>query len=374
MNLAVTSVNIFCIFILLIIGYAQYRHKERSRSEKLFDWCIIICLVDLVSAVFLYVASYYHVNLMYRGLYKFFVALSFSGIFIFLATLYDYYASISDVKRALYVRTLRVCRIVLYSFATLIFIITVADQLKLDPVNMSVEGSAQLIYSIALVLSSLVAALTFVIIWRHVDKSFLRAFLGSMVLMMAVSIVIINFPNANFLFASFTLTLLILYVIVQTGQIKLSQIETTQNALEQVKESNVLLEKSYRELEEHHRNIDAVANMYSTMHYIDLVDKTYKEIICGNHIRELVEGGAEDRTIQERLWSTMVAISGRAYKDKAIEFVNLDTLEERLKGRKYILTEIENYKGTRWKFLFVRVGKTTDSLSAVIYASQILED
>lgn len=370
----ILTADIFSLLILMVIMYAQFKKKQITRSVKYFNVCLAMCMLADIGDIVYFSMDYFAPQ--YRGSWGYMLALAVTyGVsFSFTACLYKYCVDISTLEDGFAGHTLRVSRVILHCLALSIFVSCLCGQLIDASGAKNADGPAYVLYELASIATFVVAVISLIIIWKRIQISIFRVIVIGVVIMGIIGAFSYFSVGINLFYPVFSLVMLLLYILVQNEQVNLSQIETTRKALERANEANALLEQSYEKLAEQHKHIDALASMYLTMHYVNFEEQTYKEIFCIDRIRGLVEFGDESRTMQERLWSTMMDVARNDYKDKAIAFTNLSNLSERMAGKSYISLDIKNYMNDSWRFLFIRVGKTDEPVNEVIYASQFVEE
>lgn len=117
--------------------------------------------------------------------------------------------------------------------------------------------------------------------------------------------------------------------------------------------------------------IDALSGIYHTLHIIDLA----RDIIVEYNEDEYVSQNITAIDPQGKLNESMKLVCINEHLDNALDFVNLNTLAERLNGKKTITSEfISAYKG--WiRARFITVDSDADGVpTRVIYATEIIDE
>ncbi len=107
------------------------------------------------------------------------------------------------------------------------------------------------------------------------------------------------------------------------------------------------------------RQLHAVANIYDSMYRIDVEKDTMIEIAGeSNDLRVIVAGRTEHA--QGTIREVMDVITDERFKERIFAFVNLATLEERLRNRTNIMKEFITNKNQHYRCRFVVVDRTID--------------
>ena len=117
------------------------------------------------------------------------------------------------------------------------------------------------------------------------------------------------------------------------------------------------------------QRIVALADIYVTTVRIDLKKDTI-EIIRGNeYIRNLV--GTDYTRFSERIGDFAERMTAEQSRDIVKEFLDLSTLEERMKGTQYLTCE---FMDDRNRWIRMRLIKTTDRLNELIWTFESIDD
>lgn len=373
MNLINMAVDIFSVLVLLILEYVQLKKGKKDEVVRKFSNCLYWVLISLLADIGNCVYRDFFPNRLDTVLFRMFQAVTYAGAFPVGATLFRYYGVIAGVKDGIKNKVITFFQITLYIMGILFFVLGFTNQIFVVQDNRPVPGPAYSYSSLVYLLMLVAGIIVLVMIRSMVDKTVFSSLRLGLIFMTVSALMSAINIDAGFAYPTFALALLIMYVCIQSALIQLSQVKTSQMALNQAKEVNKLLQKSYQELEENHRSIDAISSMFSSVYQLDLVNNTYKELTSNSKIRSLVDAGDINTPLQQRIWYVMTELSGESNKDAALAFTNLFSLEERMKGRNYISLDIKSDLEDDWRFIFIRVGKSTEHLTQAIYAAQKLE-
>lgn len=97
---------------------------------------------------------------------------------------------------------------------------------------------------------------------------------------------------------------------------------------------SILIEKDKNEI------LKAVANIYNTMHILNLNNGTCEELYSFKEVHEYYSTYADKTPLQDLLIGVMKLIISEEYQKNAIEFVDFSTLDERLKNKKIISNDL----------------------------------
>lgn len=115
------------------------------------------------------------------------------------------------------------------------------------------------------------------------------------------------------------------------------------------------------------RELHAVANIYLSMHRIDLEKDTITEIAGTSNQVRLIIGGRTEHA-QSVLRELMDILTDERFKESIFAFVDFSTLDERMKGRSSITKEFITSKNLRRRGRFVAVDRGEDGkLKSVIW-------
>lgn len=369
----IINLEIFSAIILLFLIVLQLRNHTNNRKDRAFNWCIWICLFLIVMDSSTYVICDYFPNLFNSTFYRIASAFAYSNEFIYTAFLFKYYSVAGNITEGKKYRINGIFRIWVYIITAVVMISFLTGDLVTETLDSAVEGPFYPIFRVAMISLWVLAAAVLLSFRRELGIKLFTAFSVSLIIQTIFAVLGIIMVDVDFSCAVFALTLLVLYVLAQNERVDYSRIAQTERALEELKQTNALLEKSYARLEEDTRNIEAIAGMYYTMYRANIETGEYYEISTVNRIHEIIVSDP-DGTLQERFWSVMMAVARADYKDEALRFTNFTTLEERMKGKAFISLDIRNRASELWRFTFIRVGKKTEPLVNIIYTSQKVEE
>ncbi len=93
-----------------------------------------------------------------------------------------------------------------------------------------------------------------------------------------------------------------------------------------------------KELEEKNKTLGSVAAVYNSMHIIDLTTDTYESYMTTKHI---LDNSSGNNNASQQIKTILKNLAAESYRERVVEFVDLTTIAERLKGN--IQLSIEFY-------------------------------
>ncbi len=126
------------------------------------------------------------------------------------------------------------------------------------------------------------------------------------------------------------------------------------------------------ELEEQFRILHTVADIYYSMHVIDLAKDTVQEVTAGEDVKAIVN---RTHGALEMMHTVISAVAVEGYLETALEFTDLGTLAERMRDRKTLAMQFVG-RNTGWVHaMFITVaadpyGKPTK----VIFTTRVIEE
>ena len=132
------------------------------------------------------------------------------------------------------------------------------------------------------------------------------------------------------------------------------------------------LHKALDEKNEYYSTLGTLEGIFYSMHVINLLDDTVEEFNSKNEVKEIVNhrDGATEMMVQVMSLTTV-----DEHRDAALEFTDLTTLSDRMKGKKLISQQFIG-KSTGW-FLASFIAMETDEMNRptkVIYTTRIIDD
>ncbi len=110
-------------------------------------------------------------------------------------------------------------------------------------------------------------------------------------------------------------------------------------ALEKEIKTNERLQETLIKEKQEREIIDSIASIYNTIHVIDLENKQYAEIVAMNMVHNFFEE-YKDKMEMQQLFDSVMKLASRAdYLNNVLDFINLSTLQERLRGKSMITEE-----------------------------------
>lgn len=100
-----------------------------------------------------------------------------------------------------------------------------------------------------------------------------------------------------------------------------------------------MLKQALDDKNEYYSTIDTIASIFNSMHVINLVEDTVVELKTVSEVKEIVnhKNGAVDMMSR-----VMAKLTTDEYKELALEFTDLTTLSDRMKGKKLITAQLKS--------------------------------
>jgi len=141
--------------------------------------------------------------------------------------------------------------------------------------------------------------------------------------------------------------------------------------MEMSKKNEELL-RSNSERERQLEILRAVSDIYYSMHYIDLKENTTVEYSSAEVLKPYVNRTTD---ASDQLYEAMRHRTSKEYLEAIMEFVNLDTLPERLKNRKAIFKDFLNVDNIWLRAAFISIDVNADGIpESVIYTTQVVDE
>lgn len=110
-------------------------------------------------------------------------------------------------------------------------------------------------------------------------------------------------------------------------------------ALQKEIEANERLQQALLSEKAERQIINSIASIYNTIHVIDLENQSIEEINALDIVHDVFEKNKTDMPLQ-KLFNEAIRVTARSeFVDSMLQFINLDTLPGRLKGKKSIVEE-----------------------------------
>jgi len=137
------------------------------------------------------------------------------------------------------------------------------------------------------------------------------------------------------------------------------------------KQQMKMLQKALNDKKEYYHTLDALGDIFYSMHVLDLEKDQVVPFNAKNEVKEIVNHKNGAIEMMSRVISTLITDE---YLETALEFTDLTTIAERMKGKKIISRELVG-KNIGW-FLasFITMEKDADGRSVkVIYTTRIID-
>jgi len=142
--------------------------------------------------------------------------------------------------------------------------------------------------------------------------------------------------------------------------------------LQQISALNELLRQQQESKNELHSVLETMAEIYYSLHVLDLVNDSFVEFYAQNHVKEIT---SYNKGAAATMFQIMSQATVDEHKDKAITFCDLETIPDRMKNKKILSCELIG-KYTGW---FVATFITLDAdgegrPTKVIFATRVIEE
>lgn len=123
-----------------------------------------------------------------------------------------------------------------------------------------------------------------------------------------------------------------------------------------------------KNLQKQYNLLSSISEVYTTMHIVDLENNSVVELKSSDRIKELIH--LKDNSIEQMAYAIQNTVV-HSDREKAIEFTNLETLSERMKGKKSMIAEFRGVKNGWFTAQFIAVDyDKDDNLSTVVFTTQ----
>lgn len=118
--------------------------------------------------------------------------------------------------------------------------------------------------------------------------------------------------------------------------------------------------------------LQSIAEIYYSMHLIDLTDYSIKELEGNDLMRKVIGEGANAADMLKNIVRITVP---EDFVDSTLEFVDLDTVGQRLVGKRFISMDAPDNNVGWLRVTFIKVdAKTNEAPTKVILATQIVDE
>jgi len=120
--------------------------------------------------------------------------------------------------------------------------------------------------------------------------------------------------------------------------------------------------------------LSTAADIYMTVHDIDLINDTFSEIsVNDKRVSDFIGKGRTN--MRETFYNALEALTDEATRNVVREFTDLDTLDKRLENTKTITTEFLNHDNKWCRGRFIASERTADGrLSHVLFMTEQIDD
>ncbi len=132
------------------------------------------------------------------------------------------------------------------------------------------------------------------------------------------------------------------------------------------------LQKAMNEKKEYYETLGTLGDVFYSMHVLDLVADTSKEFTSRNEVKEIVN---REQGAREMMREVMKATLTDEYLQAALDFTDLDTLAERMQGKKVVSRQFIG-KRTGWflaSFITMEADED-DRPTKVIFTTRVIDE
>ncbi len=116
---------------------------------------------------------------------------------------------------------------------------------------------------------------------------------------------------------------------------------------------------------------DSISSIYLSMHRIDVIEDTFQEIKTNDKIKEFQLSSSSAR---ENLRHIVQVSLPNVYVDEFLSFVNLDTLDERMKQKKYISMEFVSIFEGWCKATIIKEEAENEKIQHILLAIEVINE
>lgn len=373
MHSAVLAAEFIGLLVLVVLAHVENRQVNRDRTSWCFVCCMILCASGMIADAIRNVIFTHYPQMVNSILHSVMCALSYGLVFSFYALVLRYYVHLSNLRSGGKYNVLTFIRVSLFILGAAVFIYTLfidKDYFNLERISFQ---STPVIFIGLVVLFLVVSGTYLVVIRTYVEKGVFASLYTTMFFVMISVFVIVPLTGFNLSYPIYSVALLMVHSLMRDSLVNLSQVEATEAALTRSEELNAMLQMSYTKMEEEHKNLEAVAALFNTMHMFDLEEMTFKEMVSNDRIRGFLNDNIKSSSMQERLWKTILAVIRSDCIDEALAFTNLFDLKKRMNGKSYISIDVTNQMNTSWRLMFIKVGGKSETVKKVLFVTQPLE-
>ncbi|MCR5187436.1 MAG: sensor domain-containing diguanylate cyclase [Treponema sp.] len=133
-----------------------------------------------------------------------------------------------------------------------------------------------------------------------------------------------------------------------------------------------MLEKTLHEKNDYYNTLGSLAEMFNSLHVIDLKEDSVLEVSASKSVREIVN---HKNDAAEMMIQAMSSLTIDEYRERALEFTNLKTLADRMQNKKYITNQLIGTNIGWFLASFITMEKDDEGRpTKVIYTTQSIDE
>lgn len=185
--------------------------------------------------------------------------------------------------------------------------------------------------------------------YKVVGKHDFMAIISYFVLPGAAILLQMYDKELEFTNAAFSISIILIYVMLQSR----------------------LYDKNEQQNESYFRSM---ASMYTSVHILDFESNQFYELGANMVIHSFFDEHRAQLNLQELLNGIMRERICDAHREEIFEFVDLSTLEERMRGKNVVQTEVINVEDHWFRLSFLRINEEGTPFTKVIFATHDIDE
>ena len=134
----------------------------------------------------------------------------------------------------------------------------------------------------------------------------------------------------------------------------------------------VMLENALNEKNEYYSTLGALGDIFYSMHVIDLTNDTATEFTAKNNVKEMANHSYGAREMMAQVMRTNIS---DGYRDAALEFSDLSTIQDRIKGKKILSGQfLGNFVGWILASFITMEADDTGRPTKVIFTTRSIDE
>lgn len=118
----------------------------------------------------------------------------------------------------------------------------------------------------------------------------------------------------------------------------------------------------------------ALAQIYLSMHLVNVKKGSYKVIKTADYVEEFVDG-LREKNFEKRMFRIMNGLCEEKYKNSVLDFIKLDTLQARMEGKDTIAHEFVGNVSGWCRERFIKVDEDANgNLCHVLYCVEVIDE